>query len=83
MCIRDRTEASDGQDAWAFNRRVDIVIMSTAKDSVRALLPDAAKQLAGGTNANIAPPPPNIGPSLAPPPPEGTAGDAGATGDEN
>lgn len=78
-----QTEATDGQDAWAFNRRVDIVIMSTAKDSVRALLPDAAKQLAGGTNANIAPPPPNIAPSLAPPPPEGTAGEAGATGDEN
>ncbi|NMW87260.1 flagellar motor protein MotB [Mobiluncus curtisii] len=56
-----QTEATPGQDAWAFNRRVDIVIMSTAKDSVRALLPDAAKQLSG--DGNIAPAAPQIGPS--------------------
>ncbi len=60
-----QTEATPGQDAWAFNRRVDIVIMSTAKDSVRALLPDAAKQLSG--DGNIAPAAPQIGPSPQPP----------------
>ncbi|NMW43584.1 OmpA family protein [Mobiluncus curtisii] len=60
-----QTEATPGQDAWAFNRRVDIVIMSTAKDSVRALLPDAAKQLSG--DGNIAPEAPQIGPSPQPP----------------
>ncbi|EFU80672.1 flagellar motor protein MotB [Mobiluncus curtisii] len=59
-----QTEATPGQDAWAFNRRVDIVIMSTAKDSVRALLPDAAKQLSG--DGNIAPAAPQIGPSPQP-----------------
>lgn len=74
-----QTEATPGQDAWAFNRRVDIVIMSTAKDSVRALLPDAAKQLSG--DGNIAPAaPPQIGPSPQPASPEGaqsSEGDAG------
>lgn len=73
-----QTEATPGQDAWAFNRRVDIVIMSTAKDSVRALLPDAAKQLSG--DGNIAPAAPQIGPSPQPASPEGaqsSEGDAG------
>lgn len=69
-----QTEATPGQDAWAFNRRVDIVIMSTAKDSVRALLPEAAKQLAGGPQGNISPEAPAIAPSVAPAPPEGTQG---------
>ena len=72
-----QTEATDGQDAWAFNRRVDIVIMSTAKDSVRALLPEAAKQLAG-TTPSIAPSTPDIAPSAPPAAPSG-AGDAGQT----
>ncbi|MCI6584710.1 MAG: OmpA family protein [Mobiluncus sp.] len=43
-----QTTAEEGQDAWGLNRRVDIVIMSKAKDSVRAMLPDAAKQLENG-----------------------------------
>lgn len=73
-----QTEATPGQDAWAFNRRVDIVIMSTAKDSVRALLPDAAKQLSG--DGNIAPAAPQIGSSPQPASSEGaqsSEGDAG------
>lgn len=69
-----QTEAKDGQDPYSFNRRVDIVIMSTAKDSVRALLPAAAKQLAGGPQGNISPEAPVIAPSVAPAPPEGTQG---------
>lgn len=44
-----QTQVEQGQDAWSINRRVDIVIMSKAKDSVRALLPAAAKQLATAT----------------------------------
>lgn len=40
-----QTAAEEGQDAWALNRRVDIVILSKAKDSVRAMLPSAAKQM--------------------------------------
>ena len=70
-----QTEAKDGMDAYSFNRRVDIVIMSTAKDSVRALLPDAAKQLESG-GAGITPTiAPSIGPSVAP----ADAGDAGGS----
>ncbi|WP_296182535.1 flagellar motor protein MotB [uncultured Mobiluncus sp.] len=65
-----QTEAKDGQDPYSFNRRVDIVIMSTAKDSVRALLPDAAKQLGDVPQGNISPQAPAIAPSLAPAPPE-------------
>lgn len=55
-----QTQAGEGQDAFAFNRRVDIVIMSQAKDSVRALLPDAAKALEQGGVAG----PTRIGPGM-------------------
>ena len=55
-----QTQAGEGQDAFAFNRRVDIVIMSQAKDSVRALLPDAAKALEQGGGAG----PARIGPGM-------------------
>lgn len=54
-----QTQAEAGQDAYAFNRRVDIVIMSQAKDSVRALLPDAVKALEQGGGAG----PAKIGPA--------------------
>lgn len=37
-----QTEASEGQDGYALNRRVDIVILSNAKESVRELLTEAA-----------------------------------------
>lgn len=41
-----QTKVDDpNQDPYAMNRRVDIVILSKARDSVRQLLPQAAKQL--------------------------------------
>lgn len=67
-----QTEAKDGQDPYSFNRRVDIVIMSTAKDSVRALLPEAAKQLEKG-EAPVGPPAPDIAPKVGPEAPAGGA----------
>ncbi|MBB5847067.1 OmpA/MotB family protein [Mobiluncus mulieris] len=57
-----QTQVEAGQDAWSLNRRVDIVIMSRAKDSVRAMLPEAAKQLSQGLpQAPTGPQAPQIG----------------------
>lgn len=71
-----QTQADAGQDAYAFNRRVDIVIMSTAKEQVRQLLPEMAKRLESG--ATKAQPGPGGSYGTTPDGKEATGGSKGA-----